>query len=80
MQRVATVRLQQKKVLRQANERPDQPVGGRTPLGREKSRFLEAFYEHSLDLFVTISPGGKITRPPANQLAGTGRQRSGKSL
>jgi PAS domain S-box-containing protein len=61
MQRVGTVRPQQKKDLRQANDKPEQPVGGRTALGREESRFLEAFYEHSLDLFETISPEGKIT-------------------
>jgi PAS domain S-box-containing protein len=61
MQRLATVRPQQQKALRPADRKREPPEAGRPTLGRENSRFLEAFFEHSLDLFVTISPGGKIT-------------------
>jgi PAS domain S-box-containing protein len=46
---------------RSANKDQDQPAGDRAASGRGKSRLLEAFYNYSLNLLVTISPEGRIT-------------------
>jgi PAS domain S-box-containing protein len=57
----AAARQQQQETLRQANaalrtanEELEQHVAERTAVVREQSRFLEAFYEHSLDSLVIL--------------------------
>ena len=61
MQRLAAMNRQPETTRRSANKDQDQPAGDRAASGRGKSRLLEAFYNYSLNLLVTISPEGRIT-------------------
>ncbi|MCL5096220.1 MAG: PAS domain S-box protein [Candidatus Omnitrophica bacterium] len=51
---LAMERVQTKQALQQANEELEQRVNERTAALQEKSRFLEAFFHHSLDSLVFL--------------------------